>query len=256
MKKILILFSIVIIALPAYAGIGISLWGGYTSVDMEDMNNHLEEKESDIKGYGLTPTVDTYKHAGFAVLDVDFKILPAVKAGVRGGFVICAPASVEVTGDLTSIDSSYDTGTLAYNMNGVLLPLMGGVKVVLGAPLAPFELTASVHAGYGLYFITRGISLDSDVGGKVRADIPYIGEGFVGEATAGVTAGIVPLIDIVAYGGYRIANAPYVKADASIVESELEIDVPEGETLKDSEGNDIRVNMSGFTAGAGLRIRF
>jgi len=256
MKKILILFFAVVIALPAYAGIGISLWGGYTSVDMQEVNNHIGEVESGIKSSGLTPTVDTYKHAGFASLDIDFKLLPAITAGARGSVVICAPASAEVTGDLTSIDPSYGAGSLSYNMNGVLLPLMGGVKVVLGAPVSPFEITASVHAGYGLYFITRGISLDSDVGGKARADIPYIGSGFVGEATAGVTAGIVPLIDIVAYGGYRIANASSVKADASVVESALEIDIPEGETLNDSEGDDIRVNMSGFTAGVGLRIRF
>jgi|DewCreStandDraft_4_1066084.scaffolds.fasta_scaffold23160_1 hypothetical protein len=252
MKKVFMIFCLLfVLNLCLFAGFGIGISGGWTSVAMKDVNENYFEKlvngvESIYALLGGSATSSVNKISGGYSLGVDFLYSPFsfLSLGIRTGF-ISAGGSFKTTGSIFSASVITD-GTL----DTTLVPLAFGLLSEFAIPNTEIIFGTGVFAGlcfagtqmkYNINFSTTnsygtinasGTDLFIDIFGKILY-----------KPLSFLSFGIQP--------GYRIANVKEMKVTESNVTN-----VNKGDIIKDSENNPIEFDYSGFSIQALVLFSF
>jgi hypothetical protein len=176
------------------------------------------------------------------MVDLDVVLAPVLMAGLRGGYIYCMPASAEYL--------LYPTTTI----NASLIPVEAGVTANLEIPNVPLSIMAGIYGGYGF----AAASYKYDALGS-SATFPYSGNGFIGEAVATINYKLSSSLSLNINGGYRLANIPKLTETEDVSYSILGIPIPvgtKGDVLKNFDGNDLALDFSGFSIGAGFSLGF
>ncbi len=169
---ILLLISIV----PVYAGgTDLSLWGGYATFAMNDVNNFL--KDSVGSGGSVTKVSDGYLFGADALFQVNGA--PMLWLGPRVEYLGCTRGKAS-------------NATVDLKEDQYLIPILVGGKYQL-AESGKFGLDGKAFLGVGLGYATTNST-------------SYSGTGFVGELGVGGTYKASSVISIGLDVGYRFAD--------------------------------------------------
>ncbi len=260
MRKLALAFLILaFIWTSSFAVVNIGVSGGYASVAMTEVNKTLDDFSTDLKAYGLSPTLTKLGHGLYANLDLNLGLIPFLNMGVRTGILYCLQGKISVSGDLSAINPSLGTGTVSYTYDGLLIPVMGGLGLSVGLPGIPFSINAGVYAGYGFSIVSEGVNLKIDSPSLTLTYNPvYNGGGFVMDAGIGFSFSMLPFISATLNVAYKIAKIPEVKAtsDVTLGAPFNTTIVRKDEILKDNDGNTLPIDYSGINVGVGINIGF
>jgi hypothetical protein len=208
----------------------LSGFGGYTSLDMGEVNNSL----------------GTAKASGASVTDINHGYL--VGLDLRTGALIPVPflslgLKAEYIGAANpgGVSGTMDGEPYSIKNDASMLDAMLGLDFSIGIPATPLSFGLSAYGGYGEGLMQQSFASD----GVGYTDL-YYGGAFVGEGEARLTYKVVSVLNIYAFGGMRFANLgtfanPKQKFDPTF---------PVGET------DDPDVDFTGFTGGLGLNLDF
>ena len=285
MKKLIIvlLLNIFLLSFSSYGfaeKININLWGGYASVSMNDVNKILDSDANTMKSifdsFSGSYNITLSKSTGVLLAGVDggYKIFSNLSFGPRISYLssesslkIDATSVIELTDDQGNpIEEHilFSDKLDKYIKSSLISILIGGSyeQNILNS----ISISAGVYAGYGLANSimsvnnenTYSIQMNSAQMNAVAAyqppnfEIPYIGSGVIFDISIKGYYRIIKFLSVNLNLSYRIANIPEVKS----TKDEIQNDTKKGDLLKDQNGNTVKLNFSGLTAGVGISYNY
>lgn len=219
----------------AYESMRLGFSASYGIAALEQVNEGLND--------GTSVTVMGPSVAG--MLNLDMVVSPFLFAGVRTGYVYCMPGSAK-----------YLLETIEVTENASLIPLEAGVTANIEIPGVPVSLMAGVFAGYG--YAMSSVKTEVELTDSVFTQ-PYTGGGFVGEAVATVNFKVSSSLSVNINGSYRLAKIAQMTQSEEVEYTILGVPATagaKGDILKDSGGDDLAFDFSGFNIGLGFSIGF
>jgi hypothetical protein len=234
MKKAIYLLSFVFLfSLPLRAGFNISAFGGYTAANMSDFNKYMSVEIDNSLQYTIAYT-DISATASKSTLSggLDF----GLDAGYTFKWGLTVAARLEYIGIFGATSN-----IIMPNIPGVeeditygatLVPLLLGVSYQLDVPDSPVTVGAGVYLGYGFSgaYVSRALTATD----TVTADMQ--GGAFTGDFNLSAKIQPYDFLDAGVKLGYRLAYVEKMKY----------MDISRGSTAKDSSGEDLHFDFSGF----------
>lgn len=238
--------AIVLLLAPlsgAAVPVSLSLWGAYSRLQMQEVNQALEKVRADIASSGASITKFENLNSGWiAGLDMDWSLTPRWSLGPRVEWLEAVPGRVEATQSPASLEATY---------GGHLLPLALGIKYrqVLVDRLS---CDLGLYGGYGWGSVYQQAKVS--VGSLAQsAKVDFAGGAFFGEAEAELQYQTLKNLKALLGLGWRLARIPEMQALAS--ESSF-YNVSKGETAVGPDGRALAMDFSGFKVQAGLELSF
>ena len=192
MRKIC-LFAMLLLSLPvagarADQATDLSIWAGYTSYAMGDINNFLQDSVG--SNGSVTKVSNGFLIGADALFQVDGA--PKLWLGPRVEYLSCNQGKAS-------------NGTTSVTEDQYLVPILVGGKYRLMDNGSKFILDGKFFLGFGLGYATTDVK--STAGGTATdTSVSYSGTGFVMELGLGSFYKISSNIDIDLDLGYRLAN--------------------------------------------------
>ena len=245
MKKLFFMVSFVFVfAAASFAETaGIRAWGGYTTLNMGKINEHVvdiyEDSDADEK--------KKQEFAGSYIIGADTLVHLGMGFNLGARISYIGDSEAFLSGEDTSTDD-----TEKYSLTASLTSIMGGLVYRMVIPATPVKIGAGAFAGYGLgggslshTGVHSGTEFDESVafgGGALAADICGEVEYVVSETFSfGITA------------GYRIAEIAEMKTTEA--NSELGYEKDEVFTEMDSD-TVLPFDFGGFEAGVQITLTY
>ncbi len=206
--------------------VDVSLYGGYTTLSMGDINNDL----SLFSGPGVT--VDKVSGGFYAGLGGEYKVMPMLNLGLRVEDVMGA-GDVKVPG--TKLAES-----------ATLIPVLIGASTQV-AIVPTFLIKGGLYVGPG--FGTN----DMKFSGGATGDLDASGTTFMGELMLEAKYQFIPMLALGLNLGYRLADVNAMKVDSATGNFS---GVPSGSLPKFGSAGDTSVDFSGLNVGLNLTGSF
>lgn len=233
MRKIILSMAMVAaLALPSLAKASLldaSVFGGYTTLAMGDVNDNVDFASTFIGG-----TATKFSGGYYVGADAAFPIFPFLKIGPRVEYIA---GSAKADGPSSKFTS-----------DAALIPLMLGISTDWSLPLTGLAVKGGVYGGYGMG------TLKSALTGGATGTQDASGGAFVGEIAAQARYSILPLLSLGLDLGYRLAKLPTMKVDAETGTFSGNV----GKNLQSygGSGKETAVDFSGVNIGATLAFNF
>jgi hypothetical protein len=182
---------IVLLAAPipaAQAFTDVSVWGGYTTFAMDDVNKFLRDS------VGAGGSVTKVNNGILAGVDVLFPVpgAPGLSLGPRAEYLSCNQGKAS-------------TASTAITEDQYLIPLMAGGRYQLLDNGSGLRLNGNLFMGIGLGYATTDVKTTA-AGTATDASTSYSGSAFVMDLGVGGAYSVSPAVDIGFDLGYRLAN--------------------------------------------------
>ena len=237
MKKQILLAGLLGLGAAAHADmLRVRALGGLSTFTLADVNTALDQAKVSYESAGMTEKTNKRANSGYvAGLEVASGLLipvPFMEIAARG----------EIAGATSEYRYEGSGGQFASNKSDLLLTNgLLGVVVGLDMPLTGLGLGLGAYGGYG-YLVDKSASA-SQVGLSTSAsNAQYTGSAFVSELEAKLKYSLIPMVAVDIFGGMRFANF------ASVSDG--------NNSPKNSKGENLAFDMSGFNVGAGLTVGF
>lgn len=202
----------------------VSGFGGYTSVGMKDVNNFINNRPA-----GTTTTdISNGYVAGLDVRTGALIPVPFLEIGLRGEYVGANTGEVK--------DSIIDIKDSPSMMDGML-----GLSFGMDIPATGLGLGLGIYGGYGEGAIQHSRTM-TILGSSATTTDYYSGGAFIGEAEARVKYKLISILNIYAFGGWRMANLGTFEDSAK--------------NKFGAANNNHSVDFSGATGGLGINLDF
>ena len=236
MKKQILLAGLLALGAAAHADLlRVRALGGITTFTLADVNAALDKSKASYESFGMTEKKNTRASTGYmAGLEV------------ASGLLIPLPfVEIAARGEIAGATSEYlyeGSGQFASNKSDLLLTNgLLGLVVGIDLPLTGLGLGLGAYGGYG-YLVDKSTSASQIGLSSSASGAQYTGSAFVSELEAKLKYSLIPMVALDIFGGMRFANF------ASISDG--------NNTLKNSKGENLAFDMSGFNAGVGLTVGF
>ncbi|MCX7881776.1 MAG: hypothetical protein N2314_00940 [Brevinematales bacterium] len=253
MRRILLGMVCLSLGSMVYAeGIKLGGWVGYTTVSMAKVNEEFQKMADDFKSLGYEVTLNKLGGGLTFGGTIGFGILPNLTAGIKVGYLSCFPLVYK---------SSYDAGggdgaEINTKLSPSLLPLMVGITYNIPIGEA-FSLGLEGYGGYALAFASLEQSMKMTFLGNTTSDsaiVPLEGNGIVFEIGANGEYKLSSALSLGVGASYRIAEVKEMKASKDVTSEQGAQVVTKGEVLKDSNGNALPFEYSGFNLAVTLNF--
>ncbi len=257
MRKFLFLTVLaVFLSVPAFAALQISVSGGYSYSNLDNLKSYWEKAKVDAEAYTTTSNADWkgYSNGVFGNLDVNINIDKSILVGARTGIQYIFPSTYSGFRVI-----NIPPLTWVYTETSIenyLIPVMAGVNLYMpmGTDSA-IAINAAAYAGWGLAYCAQKTKYNNSEALLAL----YGGNGFVADLTASVEVKILAFLSASLNGGYRFAKMTdfkNVKSVSANVPGYGMYNIPTNDPFNDGNGKPVDVDFSGINIGAGLNLRF
>ncbi|MFP4465827.1 MAG: hypothetical protein ACLFP1_02115, partial [Candidatus Goldiibacteriota bacterium] len=224
--------------------LSVSVFGGYTTLAMEETNNEIDEFEEGLVLLGGSEenvTKENINSAFMGGIDVGIMLSKEISIGSRIALITGASGKARLDDDAS--DDYFEL-----NMSLGLLPVMAGGKIMFGE-----EIKAGLSAYGGMGFASGNYELATMTGGTEDSDlINFAGSGMVvdvaGSIGAELPSGVTGGLEV----GYRIAKV----AEMKTTEENTDMGVEKDEVVENSDNEPMEFDYSGITANVFLTLAF
>jgi cellobiose-specific phosphotransferase system component IIB len=214
----------------------LSIWGGYSSLNMKTMNDELDQLKA-LSGGDVTKVNNGYFFAGELTF---WEVAPKLMLGPRVEYLMANQGKVS-------------SGANEYKEDHSLLPVMVGGRYKLKNGDATgmsfndkWGLNVGAYVGYG--WATMKTSVKRPL---IDTSVDATGGGVAGDALVGWEYSFSKTFGIGVDLGYRYATVPEMKATSD----NAVLGVSKDEVIKDSNGNTVDHDFSGLIAAVGLKFK-
>ena len=217
----------------------VSVWGGYATVDMSDVNNLVNTT------LGTTASVTKITNGFIFGAEGLYRIYDSIMVGPRIGYLITNQGKADISSVLAAT---------TVNVDSSLLPVLVGGTYMKDLS-EKFSLGAGLFIGWAFAYATTELKVNSNFPSIVASSdnkVNYAGSGFAsdifvrGQYNATKSFGVS--LDI----GYRYAPIPEVKATGDVPG----LGVSKNDKLTNINGSTVKVDFSGLLLAVGLHYRF
>lgn len=250
MRKLIALtiaLAVIAAAVPAEAGFGIKLKGGYTYISYGDFNDWVDETNSEIPSG--SPTIDNIKWIPEVSAEFVFPLLPTFSAAIGVGYIS------------GKSDYSFNVGADSFSYLHKIKSVPVFINFYWEPPLV--SINPFVYGGVGYYRTSLDFNYWITAGGNREGyDSEMDSWGFGLQAGAGIRIALIPTmsLDIGVQG--RWADISGFEGTATNQDGEV-LDIylakyqgyfgPEEKDAGEPEGS---VNLSGYTIFIGVTFGF
>ena len=199
--KVIVAATMLFAAQKASAIGDVSVFGGYTTVNMTAVNALITGIDTLLIAGGGTATSTTLGGGLYAGVDAGFNVMPFLKVGPRIEYLSAGQAKLTATSPFFSGSYTIDASMMMYE---------AGVSGSWDLPVSGLVVGGGVWLGYGMASVTNG---NNPTGGTASTDA-YSGSGFVSEVQGQIAYKFIPTISVGLDLGYRIASISQVTANA------------------------------------------
>jgi hypothetical protein len=220
-----------------------SLWGGYATVNMTDVNNNLHAANNAAANIG---SVTEINNGTALAAEGTFVVSPGFSIGPRVEYLICNQGKLSLPSNLLLNTETKEDLTL--------VPVMLGFRYVFVGLGTGFSLSAGAFAGWGFAYGKNTVNVSSGLLGigSTSDSYQYEGGAPVGNALLGALIRLGSNVSLGIDAGYRYAPVTEMKAS----EDALALGVRNGSTINDIAGNKLKFDFSGMILNAGLHFAF
>ncbi|MFC1566740.1 hypothetical protein ACFL4A_02745 [bacterium] len=286
MKKVLLMFLVLSLANAACAEkLRIKPWVGYTSVALGDFHDALNKardifiEDKNDQYDEVSASVKNAHGAAIIGVDFDYAITENILVGPRISYIDVPTIESKISEKETDIDPLY--GTLIHDevikekYDLSLLPITVGIKYEK-MDSNRFSFNMGLNMGLGLAKLNYELhtnslyKVESDFSGdyyrerfSIDKQKTYVGACFVTDVSVGGTYKFNSTFSLGANIGYRYAKVQKMKLSKDYYDyyrndegDEYSYAEKKGDTIKNSEDNDIEFDFSGVTLTCGLNMAF
>jgi hypothetical protein len=253
MKKILFVgVCLLVMSVTTFGTINFKLWSGFTTVSMAEVNKESDSLYDNFKNLkdfietnGGTATLD-YSKLGYGIVvggDLGFEVISGLSIGPRIEYIYCFPLKLNLKGEIlgtTVVDGEF-------TVNASLIPVMfGGVYSV--SLMDNLFLDVDLYLGWAF---ASASSISQDKLSGTSQEIPMAGSGFAADIAIGIRNEFTKGVGVGFNVGYRYAKIPEMKAT-----KDVDSGVKAGDVIKDSQGNPLPFDFSGFNFAISFNVAF
>jgi hypothetical protein len=210
MKKFFFLVFALAIVVPCFAGFDVSVFGGYTSVNLKTINDDMAiiYTDGDWAPHSSSwPDARSYKNkmgnAFLAGVEALYPVFAGLSAGARVEYIIAQTGGIDWTSN-----SEFPYNNWKYLFDASMLPVLAGLSYDFDIPQSGWSVNASAFGGWGFAFLKKYLNLDNY---SYTEWVDFTGNSFAADLKAGVSYKISG-IKITLNGGYRLANVQQMKS--------------------------------------------
>jgi hypothetical protein len=214
-------------ALPEIAAINysgmVNMWFALSFISPKDMNNSLSSSTAGSSSTKITTAYVLGVDAGFFL----FSGVP-LALGPRLEYIAVSQGKLEYPGSILTMDAS-------------LIPILAGASYEFRVPSLPIVLIGDLYLGYGIGKLTTG---------DPSGNFTYSGGAFVLDPGLRCNYRISDDISAGLSAGYRLAKITRLSFDRDTDTNK------KGDILKNSDGSNLTVDLSGLNAGFNISMKF
>jgi hypothetical protein len=236
--KVIVAATMLFAAQKASAIGDVSVFGGYTTVNMTTVNAALDL-------FNLSGLMSATKFGGgyYVGVDAGFSVMPFLKVGPRIELLSAGQAK------LTDTNGLFMGPAGAYfALDGSMILYEAGVSGSWELPVAGLSVGGGVWLGYGMANVSTSFNDTATTNTQ-----GYGGSGFVSEIQGQVAYKIIPTISVGMDLGYRIASISQVTASADGTNGSS---VKSGDVLKDFVTGLVPQDFDFSGINVGARVSF
>jgi hypothetical protein len=263
-KVLLIIYCLLLFNQPIFSlgEVRVTMWGGYSTVSMDDLNKQLESKADYMfkNSDGYQPSVRRFSDSIIFGFDVLYKLSHDIYVGPRIAFL---SSSGEVLGrttvlGYTQINPPYDPIYDAkISLNTFLIPIMFG-GVYSKEILKKMFFSGKIFIGFANAYFTSRFEWYKEYGYTESTYVEYFaeGNGVVSDLSTAIEYRISKNLSTELSIGYKIAritNMHQTKEYKTLYIGKTKEIVVQ---VEDEKGNKIPFDFSGMDFTFGLKYRF
>ncbi len=219
-----------------------SLWGGYTTVNFNDVNQSADLLNQKYLGGGASVTHST---SGYLVgADASFGLLPFISVGPRVEYIAPGQLSMSYSGSLGNFKATEDFACV---------PVMLGARANFGIPFTGLSFNAGAYWGWAWATANEHFTISTSGNPPADFQVPATGNGQAAELAAGARYKLAPFTSLVLNLGYRFADIPSMTVGAT--PSNPYFTIASG-AVQNINGATVPFDFGGFQVSGGLNLGF